>query len=63
MKKFLAIILAGLMLIALVACGAKEDENVIKVGALEAEGMDEIRTDAHNAHRIDERNVSNDKKA
>ena len=60
MKRFLAIILAGLMLIALVACGAKEDENVIKVGALEAEGMGEIRTDAHNAHRIDERNVSND---
>ena len=57
MKRILAILLAGLMLLSLTACGRKE-ENVIKVGSLELEGMNDIRTDAHNAHRREERNVA-----
>ena len=39
MKRFLAIILAGLMLISLVACGGKNDESVVRVGVLEMEGV------------------------
>ena len=57
-KKLLAVLLAGLMLLSLAACGEKKDENVIKVGSLELEGMNDIRTDAHNAHRKEERNVA-----
>ena len=57
MKRIIAILLAGLMLLSLTACGRKE-ENVIKVGSLELEGMNDIRTDAHNAHRREERNVA-----
>ena len=57
-KKLLAVLLAGLMLLSLAACGGKKDENVIKVGSLELEGMNDIRTDAHNAHRKEERNVA-----
>ena len=57
MKRILAILLAGLMLLSLTACGRKE-ENVIKVGSLELEGMNDLRTDAHNAHRREERNVA-----
>ena len=57
MKRILAVLLAGLMLLSLAACGRKE-ENVIKVGSLELEGMNDIRTDAHNAHRREERNVA-----
>ena len=57
MKRILAVLLAGLMLLSLAACGRKE-ENVIKVGSLELEGMKDIRTDAHNAHRREERNVA-----
>ena len=34
MKRFLAIILAGLMLLSLVACGGKKDDNVVKMGEL-----------------------------
>ena len=40
MKRFLAIILAGLMLISLVACGGKEDEPLLKMGKLEATAVD-----------------------
>jgi polar amino acid transport system substrate-binding protein len=49
MKRFLAIILAGLMLLSLVACGAK-DENVLKRGALEMEGEDVFSSEEHLAH-------------
>jgi ABC-type amino acid transport substrate-binding protein len=52
MKRFLAIILAGLMLLTLVACGGKDD--VRKRGVLQAEGMNKIRSSEHNAHRITE---------
>ena len=34
MKRFLAIILAGLMLLSLAACGGKKDDNVVKMGEL-----------------------------
>ena len=34
MKRFLAIILAGLMLLSLAACGGKKDENVVKRGVV-----------------------------
>ena len=59
-KKLLAVLLASLMLLSLVACGEEKDENVIKVGSLDLEGMTDIRTDAHNAHRKEERNVADD---
>jgi ABC-type amino acid transport substrate-binding protein len=35
MKRFLAIILAGLMLLSLASCGEKKNENVVKIGVLE----------------------------
>jgi ABC-type amino acid transport substrate-binding protein len=38
MKRFLAIILAGFMLISLAACGEKEDEATWKLGAVQTEG-------------------------
>ena len=49
MKRFLAIILAGLMLLSLAACGGKD--NVVKIGALEGSGMDSMRTEEHVAHK------------
>ena len=48
MKRFLAIILAGLMLLSLAACGGKGD--VAKHGVLEGRGMDSLGTDAHGKH-------------
>ena len=51
-KKLLAVLLAGLMLLSLVACGGKDD--VLKRGVLQAEGMNKIRSSEHNAHRITE---------
>ena len=49
MKRFLAIILAGLMILSFSSCGGK-DENVIKVGALEGSGIDNVLSEEHNAH-------------
>ena len=49
MKRFLAIILAGLMLLSLAACGGK-NENVIKMGVLEATGMEGLHTGTHDEH-------------
>ena len=62
MKRILAIILAGLMLLSLVACGASEEENVIKVGVLEADeiGMGKMATEEHRAHLKVERNTPSD---
>ena len=48
MKKIVAIILAGLMLLTLAACGGKDDKG--KIGALEASGMSSVRTEEHWAH-------------
>ena len=48
MKRFLAIILAGLMLLSLAACGGKGD--VAKHGVLEGRGMDSLGSDAHGKH-------------
>ena len=61
MKRFLAIILAGLMLLSLVACGGKDDA-VVKIGALEGSGMDSIRTEEHWAHKREENKDSSDVK-
>ena len=47
-KKLLAVLLAGLMLLSLVACGGKDD--VAKHGVLEGIGMDSIRSEKHSAH-------------
>ena len=53
MKRFLAIILAGLMLLSLAACGGKDD-NVVKMGVLEASGMEGLHGGAHDEHmRLD----------
>ena len=46
MKRILAIILAGLMLLSLVACGAK-DENVLKLGTLETSGTQLTHNEEH----------------
>ena len=51
-KKLLAVLLAGLMLLSLAACGGK-DENVVKTGVLEASGLEGIRTGAHYEHMND----------
>ena len=48
MKKLVAIILAGLMLLSLAACGGKAD--VAKHGLLEGSGIGSIRSDAHREH-------------
>ena len=50
MKRILALLLGVLMLLSLTACGAKEDENVIKIGVLEGSGMEDMHTGAHNEH-------------
>ena len=60
MKRFLAIILAGLMFVALVGCGGQKDENVIKIGTIEGSGMDSLRTEEHDAHEIEEHEDSSD---
>ena len=48
-KKLLAVLLAGLMLLSLAACGGK-DENVVKFGVIEGSGMDTAITPEHNEH-------------
>ena len=48
-KKILALVLAIGMVFALAACGGK-DENVIKMGVLEATGMEGLHTGAHDEH-------------
>jgi ABC-type amino acid transport substrate-binding protein len=50
MKRILAILMAGLMLLSLTACDEKKDENVVKMGLLEAEGMEGLHTGAHDEH-------------
>ena len=50
MKRFLAIILAGLMLLSLAACGGKDDDKV-KIGVLQTGQMDGlISGEAHREH-------------
>jgi ABC-type amino acid transport substrate-binding protein len=49
MKRFLAIILAGLMLLSLSACGEKKDD-VEKIGVLEVGMQDGLKSDAHFEH-------------
>ena len=55
MKRILAVLLAGLMLLSLAACGAKDE--VVKLGLLEAGGMESNRTKEHDAHVKQEKNV------
>ena len=59
MKRIFSIIMAGLMLLSLAACGGK-DENVIKIGTIEGSGMDSLRTEEHDAHEIEEHKDSSD---
>ena len=59
MKRFLAIILAGLMLLSLAACGGKDD-NVEKMGWLVASGMEGLYGGAHDEH-MKKDNVNADK--
>ena len=47
MKRFLAIILAGLMLLSLAACGEKKDESLTKMGRLEATAVDGCKYREH----------------
>ena len=51
MKRFLAIILAGLMLLTLVACGENKDDNVDRRGALHAENSMKFTSSAHQEHK------------
>jgi polar amino acid transport system substrate-binding protein len=48
-KKLLAVLLASLMLLSLVACGAK-DENVFKIAMIEGSGLEAISTPEHEEH-------------
>ena len=61
MKRFLAIIMAGLMLLSLAACGGKKDD-VVKIGVLEADeiGMANMSTEEHWAHMNVDHNISPD---
>ena len=49
-KKLLAVLLAGLMLLSLVACGGKDD-NVEKRGVLHSENSTRFSSSAHNEHK------------
>jgi polar amino acid transport system substrate-binding protein len=55
MKRILAVLLAGLMLLSLAACGGKDE--VVKLGLLEAGGIASNRTKEHDAHVKQEKNV------
>ena len=55
-KKVLAVLMAGLMLLSLAACGGK-NENVLKFCMLEVGMQDGLKSDAHVEHlRLDEQN-------
>ena len=58
MKRFISIVLAGLIILSLAACGAK-DGNVEKVAVLEADeiGMGNMATEEHRAHMKVDRNT------
>jgi len=59
-KKLLAVLLAGLMLLSLAACGGK-DENVIKHGMLQQlDGAGLIQGSEHEAHRKEDDSFSSD---
>ena len=62
MKRFLAIILAGLMLLSLAACGGKKDENVLKFGVIEMSGMTDMMTDEHKQHVRETDGITSDVK-
>ena len=47
-KKLLAVLLAGLMLLSLAACGGKDE--VVKIGVLDAGGLSTINSEEHGAH-------------
>ena len=49
-KKLLAVLLAGIMLLTLVACGGKDD-NVEKRGVLHSENSTRFSSSAHNEHK------------
>ena len=55
MKRILAVLLAGLMLLSLAACGEKKDESLPKVGKLEATvvGVSEYREHIDTVHSDD----------
>ena len=57
-KKLLAVLLAGLMLLSLAACGGKDD--VVKFGVLEGVGMEAFHTGEHDEH-MKKDNVNTDK--
>ena len=60
MKRFLAIILAGLMLLSLVACGEKKDDNVFKIAMIEGSGLEAISTPEHDEHMKKDKGESAD---
>ena len=60
MKRFLALVLAVLMVLSLAACGGKD--NVVKMGKLEAGGMEAMYSDEHNAHMRTQNGFSADLK-
>ena len=59
-KKIFASLLAAAMLLSLVACGGKKDDNVVKMGVLEASGMEGLHSGAHDEH-MKKDNVNADK--
>ena len=58
-KKLLAVLLAGLMLLSIVACGAK-DENVFKIAMIEGSGLEAISTPEHDEHMKNDKGQSAD---
>ena len=59
-KKLLAVLLAGLMLLSLAACGAKKDENVVKIGVIELSGMTDAMASEHKPHMKEAGDFSSD---
>ena len=58
MKRMIAVLLAGLMLLSIAACDGKD--NVVKRGALEMEGEGLFVSEEHEAHRKEEDGVSSE---
>jgi uncharacterized lipoprotein YehR (DUF1307 family) len=57
MKRFLALVLAVLMVLSLAACGEKKDDNVEKRGVVGADSTTRFSSSEHNEHKEKEKKL------